>query len=447
MTQVATKESPRQGGAIIKVIGVGGGGGNAVKNMIDSDIKGVNFICANTDLQALNKTDVSEKIQLGEKLTKGLGAGADPNVGREAAVESVNAIREAIGDADMVFVTAGMGGGTGTGAAPVVAQAAKEMGALTVGVVTKPFSWEGPKRMRAAESGLDDFRQHVDCLIVIPNDRLLVYASKNAPFSEMLKHANDVLRDAVKGISEVITGSGAINLDFADVKTTMAETGLALMGTGRATGENRAREAAERAIRSPLLEDVHLDTAKAVLYNITSSMNVTGEEIQEIGNIIHDAVPEDAKINFGVVFDDKIGEDIQVTVIATGISEHEDVDNSFDPAPAKIMDFPNKSQTQPSSGVITSQPSRGTRNRVQKVNSNNDLQGSLLNPQPPTVNSPNSHHNSSSAWVNPNSDLPAYVRKKKGNGQTMHPHNPGKDDFIYDEDEFEIPTFIRTQAD
>ena len=251
--------------AKIKVIGVGGGGGNAVQNMIASGLRGVQFVCANTDVQALNKNGASVKVQLGEKLTKGLGAGANPSIGREAAVESVGSIREAIGDADMVFVTAGMGGGTGTGAAPVVAQAAKEMGALTVGVVTKPFSFEGAKRKRAAEAGLEEFKQHVDCLITIPNDRLLAFAPKKAPFSEMLQKANDVLYYAVKGISDVIVGEGLINLDFADVRTTMAEAGMALMGTGIASGENRAREAAQRAIMSPLLEDVSLESAKAVL--------------------------------------------------------------------------------------------------------------------------------------------------------------------------------------
>ena len=305
--------------AKIKVIGVGGGGGNAVQNMIASGLRGVQFVCANTDVQALNKSGASVKVQLGEKLTKGLGAGANPSIGREAAVESVGSIREAIGDADMVFVTAGMGGGTGTGAAPVVAQAAKEMGALTVGVVTKPFSFEGAKRKRAADAGLEEFKQHVDCLITIPNDRLLAFAPKKAPFSEMLQKANDVLYYAVKGISDVIVGEGLINLDFADVRTTMAEAGMALMGTGIASGENRAREAAQRAIMSPLLEDVSLESAKAVLYNITAPTDITADEIAEIGEIIGDATPEDANIIFGVVFDDNIGDEIRLTVIATGI--------------------------------------------------------------------------------------------------------------------------------
>ena len=305
--------------ANIKVIGVGGGGGNAVQNMITSGLQGVQFICANTDMQALSRNNAPVKIQLGEKLTKGLGAGANPAVGREAALESVNAIREAIGDADMVFVTAGMGGGTGTGAAPVVAQTAKEMGALTVGVVTKPFSFEGARRRRFAEEGLEEFKQHVDCLITIPNDRLLAFAPKKTPFSAMLQKANDVLFYAVKGISDVILADGMINLDFADVRTTMSESGMALMGTGVAAGENRAREAAQRAINSPLLEDVSLESAKAVLYNITASMDISTDEIAEIGDIIADATPEDTNIIFGVVYDENIGDELRLTVIATGI--------------------------------------------------------------------------------------------------------------------------------
>ncbi|WP_418741610.1 cell division protein FtsZ, partial [Desulfovibrio piger] len=305
--------------AKLKVIGVGGGGGNAVQNMISSGLQGVQFICANTDMQALSRNNAPVKIQLGEKLTKGLGAGANPAVGREAALESVNAIREAIGDADMVFVTAGMGGGTGTGAAPVVAQTAKEMGALTVGVVTKPFSFEGARRRRFAEEGLEEFKQHVDCLITIPNDRLLAFAPKKTPFSAMLQKANDVLFYAVKGISDVILADGMINLDFADVRTTMSESGMALMGTGVAAGENRAREAAQRAINSPLLEDVSLESAKAVLYNITASMDISTDEIAEIGDIIADATPEDTNIIFGVVYDENIGDELRLTVIATGI--------------------------------------------------------------------------------------------------------------------------------
>ena len=426
------------GSAKIKVIGVGGGGGNAVKNMIDSGLQGVHFVCANTDLQALNKNTAPLKVQLGEKLTKGLGAGANPSIGREAAVESVNAIRDAIGDADMVFVTAGMGGGTGTGAAPVVAQAAKEMGALTVGVVTKPFSFEGVKRKRAAEAGLEEFKQHVDCLITIPNDRLLAFAPKKAPFSEMLQKANDVLYYAVKGISDVIVGDGLINLDFADVRTTMSEAGLALMGTGMASGENRAREAAQRAIMSPLLEDVSLESAKAVLYNITAPMDITAEEIAEIGDIIGDATPEDANIIFGVVFDENIGDEIRLTVIATGIESPQAVQPVQAPV-ASVTNF-----RQPGPDAVMAEPRRRQLGRPQQ-------QGNLVQePQDePEMRLPRATRRSEvERWYDEKSNRPPYLLKREAMGQSRRrPHNPGQDDFTYDEDDFEIPTFIRTQAD
>ena len=426
------------GSAKIKVIGVGGGGGNAVKNMIDSGLQGVQFVCANTDLQALNKNTAPLKVQLGEKLTKGLGAGANPSIGREAAVESVNAIRDAIGDADMVFVTAGMGGGTGTGAAPVVAQAAKEMGALTVGVVTKPFSFEGVKRKRAAEAGLEEFKQHVDCLITIPNDRLLAFAPKKAPFSEMLQKANDVLYYAVKGISDVIVGDGLINLDFADVRTTMSEAGLALMGTGMASGENRAREAAQRAIMSPLLEDVSLESAKAVLYNITAPMDITAEEIAEIGDIIGDATPEDANIIFGVVFDENIGDEIRLTVIATGIESPQAVQPVQAPV-ASVTNF-----RQPGPDAVMAEPRRRQLGRPQQ-------QGNLVQePQDePEMRLPRATRRSEvERWYDEKSNRPPYLLKREAMGHSRRrPHNPGQDDFTYDEDDFEIPTFIRTQAD
>ena len=425
------------GSAKIKVIGVGGGGGNAVKNMIDSGLRGVQFVCANTDVQALKKNTAPLKVQLGEKLTKGLGAGANPSIGREAAVESVNAIREAIGDADMVFVTAGMGGGTGTGAAPVVAQAAKEMGALTVGVVTKPFSFEGVKRKRAAEAGLEEFKQHVDCLITIPNDRLLAFAPKKAPFSEMLQKANDVLYYAVKGISDVIVGDGLINLDFADVRTTMAEAGLALMGTGMASGENRAREAAQRAIMSPLLEDVSLESAKAVLYNITAPMDITAEEIAEIGDIIADATPEDANIIFGVVFDDNIGDEIRLTVIATGIESPQAMQPVQAPA-APVTNF-----RQPGPDAVMAEPRRRQLGRSQQGNLVQESQ------EEPEMRLPRATRRSEvERWYDEKSNRPPYLLKREAMGQSRRrPHNPGQDDFTYDEDDFEIPTFIRTQAD
>ncbi|MFW5722842.1 MAG: cell division protein FtsZ, partial [Desulfohalobiaceae bacterium] len=274
-------EIEREGNARIKVVGVGGGGGNAVNNMISSALKGVTFIAANTDVQALKHSKAGYKIQLGEKLTKGLGAGANPEVGGEAAKESVALIKETLGECDMVFVTAGMGGGTGTGAAPVIAEAAKEIGALTVAVVTKPFYFEGKRRLDQAEEGIDSLREVVDSIITIPNDRLLSLASKKATFLEMLKKADEVLYYAVKGISDLIMVPGLINLDFADVKAVMSEMGLAMMGTGIAAGEGRAKEAAMKAITSPLLEDVSIDGAKGVLMNITSGPDLTIDEVSE----------------------------------------------------------------------------------------------------------------------------------------------------------------------
>lgn len=420
--------------AKIKVVGVGGGGSNAVQNMIAAGLRGVTFVAANTDLQALNKSSASQKVQLGEKLTKGLGAGANPNVGREAALESVSAIRDALEDADMVFVTAGMGGGTGTGAAPIIAQAAKEMGALTVGVVTKPFSFEGAKRRAAAEAGLADFKQHVDCLITIPNDRIIAFAPKKAPFTEMLKKANDVLYYAVKGISDVIMEDGLINLDFADVRTVMAESGLALMGTGVASGENRAKEAAQRAIMSPLLEDVSLEGAKAVLYNITASMDIAGEEIDEIGTIIAEAADEDANIIFGVVFDESVGEEIRITVIATGIeSPAQTVAIPATPA-ATVTNF-----RQPGANAVSAQ---GLRRQP------------LAQPAPQgqhveAFGAPVSRTNQIEMWRGGgNEERSAFVRKREALGATRpHAHMPGQDDFIFDEEEFEVPSFIRRQAD
>ena len=312
------------GSAKIKVIGVGGGGNNAVQNMIDSGMEGVQFICANTDAQALASNSAPNKIQIGEKLTRGLGAGAHPEVGAKAAAESREALNTSLVGADMVFVTAGMGGGTGTGAAPIVAQLAKEQGALTVGVVTKPFTFEGLKRKKVAEGGLKEFKKYVDCLITIPNDRLMLYAPKKTPFNALLKMANDVLLNAVKGISDVILGNGLINLDFADVRTCMSESGRALMGIGASSGEQRAREAAERAINSPLLEEISLESARAVLYNISASDDVSGDEIMEIGNIISESVHPDANIIFGVVNDASLGDELRVIIVATGI---------YDPVP------------------------------------------------------------------------------------------------------------------
>lgn len=424
--------------AKIKVIGVGGGGGNAVQKMIMAGLRGVQFACANTDLQALNKNDAPIKVQLGEKLTKGLGAGAVPAVGCEAAVESKGAIRDILGDADMVFVTAGMGGGTGTGAAPVVAQIARELGALTVGVVTKPFSFEGVKRMRAAEEGLATLKQHVDCLITVPNDRLVAFAPKKAPFAAMLQKANDVLYYAVKGISDVILGEGLINLDFADVRTTMSEAGLALMGTGIASGENRAREATQRAIMSPLLEDVSLESAKAVLYNITASEDITAEEIAEIGNIIAEATPPDANIIFGVIFDENVGEEIRITVIATGI-ESQMARPETSPSGGRVTFFP----PQPARGTAGTAPTRhpGSPGLLPR--------GASAPKDGPESGTPPSRRVQIEEWIeNSKGPIPPYLVKK--NPQDVPPrrqHKPGYEDFTFDEDDFEIPTFIRMQAD
>ncbi len=417
------------GNAKIKVIGVGGGGGNAVQNMITSGLRGVTFVCANTDVQALNKSAAPHKVQLGETLTRGLGAGANPAKGKEAAIESVTAIKEALDGADMVFVTAGMGGGTGTGAAPIIAQAAREMGALTVGVVTKPFSFEGAKRRSAAEAGLQELRQHVDCLITIPNDRLLVFAPKKAPFTEMLKKANDVLFHAVKGISDVIMEEGMINLDFADVNTVMQESGLALMGTGVASGENRAREAAQRAIMSPLLEDVSLEGAKAVLYNITASMDISGEEINEIGEIIGDAAHPDANIIFGVVFDEDMGDELRITVVATGIESVEHVVEETE----KVSNVTSFTQPGPAAAV----PAQGLSRQPMQ-------QPAVVKEEEPQGRRRVSVEN----WYDGKSEVPPFVRKNQAlSTQQSRGYVPGGEEFVFDETDFDMPAFIRRQAD
>jgi cell division protein FtsZ len=305
--------------AIIKVIGVGGAGGNAVNNMIDSNLQGVTFIVANTDLQALSSSKAQIKLQLGEELTKGLGAGANSQVGRDAAVENTEAIRNALAGSNMVFITAGFGGGTGTGAAPVIADICKEMDILTVAVVTKPFSFEGKKRSRCADEGIESLRQVADTVITIPNDRLRGLASKNAKLIDMFKKADEILLNSVKGITDLIFMPGYVNLDFADVRNTMSKSGMALMGIGIASGENRAIEAAERAIQHPLLEDMSISGAKGVLMNITSTREITLDEMTEASDRIHKEVGDDAEIIWGQIFDDNLGDEMRVTVIATGI--------------------------------------------------------------------------------------------------------------------------------
>lgn len=306
--------------ATIKVIGVGGGGNNAVNRMIEHGVQGVEFIAVNTDSQALNLSKAQTKLQIGEKLTRGLGAGANPEVGKKAAEESKEQIQEALKGADMVFVTAGMGGGTGTGAAPVIAETARELGALTVGVVTRPFTFEGRKRQGQAANGIMDLKEKVDTLIVIPNDRLLEIVDKNTPMLEAFREADNVLRQGVQGISDLIAVPGLINLDFADVKTIMSDRGSALMGIGIATGESRAAEAAKKAISSPLLE-TSIDGAQGVLMNITGGMNLSLFEVNEAAEIVASAADQDVNMIFGSVINEDLKDEIIVTVIATGFDD------------------------------------------------------------------------------------------------------------------------------
>ncbi|HOP35007.1 MAG TPA: cell division protein FtsZ [Syntrophales bacterium] len=309
--------------ARIKVIGVGGAGGNAVNMMVTSSLKGVEFIAANTDAQVLKRSECPLKIQLGVEITRGYGAGSNPEVGRNAALESKEEIQRALTGADMIFIAAGMGGGTGTGAGPVVAEIAKDLGALTVAVVTKPFFFEGKKKDLVAEKGIEELRKIVDTLIVIPNERLVAVAGRNMSFIDARKKADEILLHAVKGISDLIIVPGLINLDFADIRTIMTEMGLALMGTGVATGENRAVEAAQRAISSPLLEDNTIHGARGILMNITGGSNMTLFEVKEAATLIQNEAHEEANIIFGTVIDDSMGDEIRLTVIATGFDRKE----------------------------------------------------------------------------------------------------------------------------
>jgi len=305
--------------AVIKVIGVGGGGGNAVKHMIENDVEGVDFICANTDAQALSDVASKTVLQLGSEITKGLGAGANPEIGRAAAMEDRDRIADALHGADMVFITAGMGGGTGTGGAPVVAEVAREMGILTVAVVTRPFPFEGKKRLHIAHEGVTELQQHVDSLITIPNEKLLEVLGKNTSLLDAFKEANDVLLGAVQGIADLIIRPGMINVDFADVRTVMSEMGMAMMGTGHSKGENRAREAAERAINSPLLDDIDLAGARGILVNITAGMDLSLGEFSEVGDTIEEVASEEATVVVGTVIDPTMTEELKVTVVATGL--------------------------------------------------------------------------------------------------------------------------------
>ncbi|WP_268913781.1 cell division protein FtsZ [Lentilactobacillus sp. SPB1-3] len=355
-------DSAQSHGAKIKVFGVGGGGSNAVNQMISQDVKGVEFIVANTDVQALETSKAETRIQLGPKLTRGLGAGSNPEIGQKAAEESEEAITEALEGADMVFVTAGMGGGTGNGAAPVVAKIAKDSGALTVGVVTRPFSFEGPKRSKYADDGVAQLKENVDTLIVISNNRLLEMVDKKTPMMEAFKEADNVLRQGVQGISDLITSPGYVNLDFADVKTTMSNQGSALMGVGTANGENRTAEATKKAISSPLLE-VSIDGAEQVLLNITGGPDLSLFEAQDASDIVSQAATSDVNIIFGTSIDENLGDEVRVTVIATGIDRRRDQQQRGGrPRTTSRFTSPQQSSNQPNA------------NSDRDVNANSDRQ-------------------------------------------------------------------------
>jgi cell division protein FtsZ len=350
-------DDPTNSGAVIKVIGIGGGGSNAVNHMIDARIEGIEFLVANTDLQALRRAHAPVKIQIGSKLTKGLGAGARPDIGRDAALEDTDKIIEALEGSDMVFVTVGLGGGTGTGGAPIIASLASELGALTVAVVTKPFPFEGRQRMRQAEAGMEELRSVVDTLITIPNDRLRQTVDKHMPLSDAFRLADDVLRQAVQGISDLITVPGFINVDFADVKSIMKGMGVALMGTGHATGDSRALDATQRAISSPLLEEASIEGAKGVLVNITGGQDLTLFEVDEAMQVIHNAADPDANIIFGTVSDDSMQNEMKITVIATGFERANENLHNFPVRPnggppANTSRPPSSPPQAPSSGRL-----------------------------------------------------------------------------------------------
>jgi cell division protein FtsZ len=395
--------------AKVKIIGIGGGGNNALNTMISSHLTGVEFVAANTDAQALAANLAPMKLQLGASLTKGLGAGANPEVGRKAALEDVEMIREVLKGADMVFITAGLGGGTGTGGGPVVAEVAREMGALTVAIVTKPFYFEGKKRMKQAEEGLDNLRMTADALITIPNQRLLSISGKNMTLLETFKKADEILYHAAKGISDIIVGHGIINLDFADVRAVMSETGMAMMGTGIASGENRSLEAAQKAISSPLLEDITIEGARGLLINITGGENMTLSEINEATSLIQKEAHEDANVIWGMVIDPSMREDIRITVIATG----------FGKAVEKRVDKPV------SSGV----------RRFPQIPGFKDSSKDILPPFGISVKEGNR-------------EIPTFMRRVKASERFDELKlDPPSDFSIEDEDRFDIPTFLRKQAD
>lgn len=383
--------------AKIKVIGVGGAGGNAVNNMIDSKLMGVKFIAANTDAQALEISTAETKIQMGKKITEGLGAGADPIIGREAALENEDTLRETLEDSHMVFITAGFGGGTGTGAAPVIAKICKDMDILTVAVISKPFSFEGKKRTKQAEEGIDILKEVADTVITIPNDRLRGLASNDAKMLEMFKKADEILLHSVKGISDLILMPGFVNLDFADVKTTMSKAGEAIMGIGVASGEGRAAEAAERAISHPLLEDISISGAKGVLMNITCSSDLTMEEMAEASERIYNEVGDDADIIWGAVIEDTLGDEMRITVIATGIGS-------------------------------------GSESKIQEKLVKNELRGKIRDITPADLE------------IEIDYDEPTFIRQKEAIGESSGAVYRGYKATALDCNDLDVPTFLRRKA-
>jgi cell division protein FtsZ len=388
----------REKTAKIKVIGIGGAGGNAINNMVASNLLGVDFIAANTDAQALDISKAAIKIQIGGKLTEGLGAGANPSVGRDAAMENADAIRRVLEGSHMVFLTAGFGGGTGTGATPIIAEICKEIGALTVAVVTRPFSFEGRKRAKQAEEGISILKDVADTVITIPNDRLRGIAPKNAKMLEMFKKADEILHHSVKGITDLIMVPGLVNLDFADVRTTMSKAGMALMGIGVASGENRAREAAERAISHPLLEDISISGARGVLMNITCTSDLTLDEMTEASDRIHEEVGDDAEIIWGQAIDESLGDEMRVTVIATGI----DAEN-----------YCRKSESR----------------------TKEQLRGKVRDITPEDLKHAAAY------------EEPTFIRHQKAVGEESGASYRGFKGIVLDKDDLDIPTFLRRKAD
>jgi len=395
--------------AVIKVLGVGGGGGNAVSHMVQSGIEGVDFMCVNTDAQALKNSNVKTALQIGSNITKGLGAGANPDIGRQAAMEDRDRIIELIEGCDMLFITAGMGGGTGTGAAPIVAQIAKELGILTVAVVTRPFNMEGNKRSLVADHGMEELAKHVDSLITIPNQKLLTVLGPKTTLLDAFKRANGVLQGAVQGIADLITRPGLINVDFADVRTVMSETGMAMMGTGFASGEDRARVAAQMAVSSPLLEDVNLSGARGILVNVTAGLDLGIGEFEEVGNIVKEFASEDATVVVGTVIDPNVSDELRVTVVATGLG---------------------RLQAQAVAPPVAVAPAVAAAPAARASAARSGLEGLRAGRRPVVVPTDYSKL-----------DVPAYERFKAAAGDGLRHEPEGAEEIL------DIPAFLRRQAD